>query len=205
VPGEHLADGAETKRAAEATPSENESASENAAVVSDSGAPDRPSAPHIVVHETVAGRETLAAIAEELRPQGLMPRAPLSTLGYGDRISNAPGNPNPAVARYLDGPPEVSVRESIAGRDTLAAIDRELALPREATLPANLELLEMMTFIVRGAGVEGLVSETMRSRLVRERLLHRLPVKSMSDIERIDASPWGRGALLIRVWCRLPQ
>jgi len=170
----------------------------------DTTPPQRNSAPNITLRETVAGRETLAAIAEELRTPAVGGRSLLTTLGYGDRVSNAPGNPSPATAHYLDGGPEVSVRETVAGRETLATIERELARNPAASLDGSkLEVLEMLTFIVRGPNIEELLSERARTRFVAERLQSRLPAQTMNDVERIDASPWGRGALLLRVWCRL--
>lgn len=51
-------------------------------------------APEISFVEAPAGRETLAAIAEEARSV----RPPQDTLNYGDRISNAPGANTPSQA-----------------------------------------------------------------------------------------------------------
>ncbi len=89
--------------------------------------------PEVSVTETVAGRDTLAVIAEDARPGG---RSEQSTLSYGDRISNAPGAKTPSrvpaplhsVPRTppQSSAPEISIGESAVGRETLAVITAEL-------------------------------------------------------------------------------
>lgn len=89
-------------------------------------------APEVSVTETVAGRETLAAIAEDASPG----RGEQTTLSYGDRISNAPGAKTPSrmpgpLHRVPSPPPqssapEITIGESAVGRETLAVITAEL-------------------------------------------------------------------------------
>jgi len=181
-------------------------------------------APEIVIGEAHAGRETLAAIAEELRPM----RGPMSTLRYGDRISNAPGSRVPSVpsASTLDTAPEISISSSAVGRETLAAINADLTTdalvePTTAVRPrpaperdapsssvqptqAAIEVFEMMTFVARGE-VSELASTTARRAFVEERLLHRLPVAGMHEVDRVDVTPWTvKGTVIVRVWCIVP-
>lgn len=140
------------------------------------------SAPEIFVRESVAGRETLAAILEEARPDG---RAPLNTLRYGDRVSNAPGAKTPSTA-------------------PLATPAAAVATPAAAVAAAGVEIFEMMTYVVRGADASRLSSEVLRRSFVEEHLLPSLPTASMDDVDRVDVTPWTvQGTLVVRVWCRL--
>ena len=48
------------------------------------------------------------------------------------------------------------------------------------------------------------IAADARIRLVEQHLLGRLPVASMSGVERVDVTPWTTpGTLVVRVWCRL--
>ena len=133
------------------------------------------SSPEITVRQSIAGRETLAAILEETRPDA---RAPMTTLPYGDRVSNAPGAKTPSSAPK--------------------------AVPAAAVV-AGVEIFEMMTYVVRGVEAARLSSDVLRRSFVEEHLLHRLPTKSMDGIDRVDVTPWTvQGTLVVRVWCRLP-
>lgn len=167
------------------------------------------SSPEIAVRETLAGRETLGAIAAELRN---VPRSPVTTRPYGDRISNAPGAKAPP-RNPMATAPEIDVRQTTIGRDTMAAIHGELASeepPNEDEAPTSsvlsaqtVELYEMMTFVAKG-DVAQLSSTSARRHFVNERLLHRLPVTRIDDVNRIDVTPWTeRGTVLIRVWCKV--
>jgi len=114
--------------------------------------------------------------------------------------------------RNRDTAPEViTIEERPIGRETLAAIAEELArenaaflrdLPQEEDAP--LEIMEMATFVVRGRDVMRLSSEAARREFVAERLMHRLPVASIDQIDRIDVTPWTvRGTVVLRVWCKV--
>ena len=182
---------------------------------------DRESAPEIQVAEKPAGRETLAAIAEELRP-GV--RQEQATLPYGDRISNAPGarTPSRLPGKTPSKPrprprsetsPEITVRQVPAGRETMAAIEAELRGDGALSAPSDapvvqpgepLEIFEMVTFVVRGSDAARLSTDALRRRFAEERLLHRLPITSADDIDRVDVTPWTvRDTFVVRVWCRL--
>jgi len=156
-------------------------------------------APMIEISEAPAGRETLAAIAEELA-DAMRPR--LNTLPYADKISNAPGAkspsrmpapapvPVPAQARQPDDGPEVTVSADVAP-----------LTPRLA--PDALEIFELLTFIIRGTMVGDLSTDALRRRFVEEHLLHRVPSGSITDVERIEVTPWtAKGTMVMRVWCR---
>ena len=69
---------------------------------------------------------------------------------------------------------------------------------------AELEIFEMATYVVRGGDVSRLASEALRRDFVEKHLLRRLPVTSMSEVDRVDVTPWtAPGTLVVRVWCRL--
>ena len=79
-------------------------------------------------------------------------------------------------------------------------------LPSEsgAKTDAPLEVFEMATFVVRG-DLAHLSSSTARREFVAKRLLHRLPVRAIGEVDRIDVTPWTvRGTVIVRVWCRVP-
>lgn len=162
------------------------------------------SAPELELSEAPAGRDTLGAIAEELAPHG---RGPMATLRYGDRVSNAPGAISPRTKTVLRSAPEITVRQSPAGRDTLAAIEDELSsgsAAANAVSTTPLEVYEMVTFVMRGPQVAGLASDRGRRAFVEQKLLRRLPVDSMDQVERIDVAPWTvRDAVIVRIWCRV--
>jgi hypothetical protein len=161
------------------------------------------SLPEIKIDYAPAGRATLEAIADELAPVPVLPRIAQSSS------------------------PEISVRESFAERDTLAAIlaeasgapessGAESGVPEDEAVTAvrkqraarpdegtPLEIFEMVTFVVRGVDSARLASEPLRRRFVEERLLKRLPVASIADIDRVDVTPWTvPGTLVVRVWCK---
>jgi hypothetical protein len=157
------------------------------------------SQPEIRVAYTPAGRQTLEAITDELVPL-----------------------PLPALTEREGSSPEIVVRETIAEHDTLAAIiaeaagfeevlvDTAAAPPEPAVMPAStadeVEIFEMMTFVVRGIESAKLSSDALRRRFVEEKLLRRLPVASMDAVDRVDVTPWTvQGTLVVRVWCRSPQ
>ena len=130
--------------------------------------------PEVSVFEGPAGRETLAVIEAAARPA----RSRQSTINYGDRISNAPGAKTP-------GPAPTAKKSS---------------RPRVAT-PT---IFEMLTFVVQGADVASLASETERRRFVEAHLVSRLPGKNMARVERVDVTPWTvKDTVVVRVWCKV--
>lgn len=188
-----------------------------------------PSAPELKLSYQAAGRETLAAIDQELR-----------------------GRPSPAE------PPVIEISEAPAGRETLAAIAEELAGPareRQDTLPyadkiknadgarlpsrlpeppkpatpkplaesavdevtvrmqrpplapqaavEGVEIFELLTFLVRGSNVGDLSTDTARRRFVQDHLRRRIPGGSLDVVERIEVTPWTtKGTMVLRIWCR---
>jgi hypothetical protein len=127
-------------------------------------------------------------------------RSRLKTLDFAERPRNR------------DTAPEViTIEERPIGRETLAAIAEELARENAAFLrdlpeedDASLEIMEMVTFVVRGRDVLQLSSEAARREFVREKLMHRLPVESLERVDRIDVTPWTvRGTVVLRVWCKV--
>lgn len=170
-------------------------------------APPRPgSAPDIALGHASVGRETMSAIAEELVAEpNTGVRARMSTVGFEDRRESRPAQASG---------PELVTEARPAGRDTLAAIGRELestlggAEPESGTharAAEALEVFEMATFVVRGPELSRLSSQQARRDFVAERLLHRLPVGSIDEVDRIDVTPWTvKGTVIVRVWCRVP-
>jgi hypothetical protein len=164
-------------------------------------------APVIEISEAPAGRETLAAIAEELA-ESMRPRQ--NTLPYGDKISNAPGarspsrapSPPPAAKAPAAKPPATKAPAAKDDGPEVTVSEEPAPLtPRLA--PEALEIFELLTFIIRGGGVGDLSTDALRRRFVEEHLLHRVPSGSISDVERIEVTPWtAKGTMVVRVWCR---
>jgi hypothetical protein len=200
-----------------------------AEIVGGGGSERLDSLPDIQVREAPAGRETLAAIAEELRPKA---RAPLNTIPYGDKIKNAPGSHTPSMApalrrAELDTTPDLRV-DSEAGADPApTALDEDSSssptsadapptsglnpiqrrvdgAPLPDASPEPLEIFEMATFVVRGSDAARLSTEALRRRFVEEHLMHRLPIETPDEIDRVDVTPWTvRGTFVVRVWCKV--
>jgi len=62
----------------------------------------------------------------------------------------------------------------------------------------------MLTFVVQDADVASLASETERRRFVEAHLLSRLPAKTMTQVERVDVTPWTvKDTVVVRVWCKV--
>ena len=159
-------------------------------------------APVIEISEAPAGRETLAAIAEELA-ESMRPRQ--NTLPYGDKISNAPGARSPSRAPAPPPVPAVAVAKAPAVKDDgpEVTVSEEPAPLTPRLAPEALEIFELLTFIIRGGGVGDLSTDALRRRFVEEHLLHRVPSGSISDVERIEVTPWtAKGTMVLRVWCR---
>jgi hypothetical protein len=195
------------------------------------------SQPEISLHRAPVGRETLAAIDEELAHDVPRPyRPPLDTLDYDAR----PRPPSTSRPPLGSSPEVISIGEAPVGRATLAAIDEELArearealasmadlatetvpdlrqagAPRPVVSPAQgparplvaplpADIFEISTFIVEGEEIFSKASAASRRDFVEQRLLHRLPARTMNDVIRIDLS---RGAapnsVILRVWSRV--
>lgn len=152
------------------------------------------SSPELAFGSAPAGRETLAAIAEELAAE----------------------QPTGVRRRVLDDAPEITTQVRPAGRETLAAIEAELVAtlqpvaegPRSSPRPRDAieDIFEMVTFVVKTTDTARLSTQQARRDFVAERLMHRLPVSSLDDVDRVDVTPWTvRGTVIVRVWCKVPE
>lgn len=149
----------------------------------------RDTGPEIIVEQAPAGRDTLAAIAEELRSE---PRGTLTTLPYGDRLSNAPGAVTPSR------PPRP--KSDAPGK----AEKRRPARAAQPAPEAGTEIFQVVTFLVRYPDPSALSSEDSRRKFVETRLRSRLPEQSMARVGRIDVTPWTeKETVILRVWLRV--
>ena len=150
------------------------------------------------------------AAPEEAHPTGSAPppRRRLRTVGF----SEPPPPPDDAGGAAAEGAPAAG--QNKPGRATLEAIEQQMASWAESGKPPSstsgrereteFEVFEMATFVVRG-DLARLSSTSARRAFVAERLLHRLPVASITDVDRVDVTPWTvRGTVVVRVWCRVP-
>jgi len=162
-------------------------------------------APMIEISEAPAGRETMQAIAEELANE-MRPRQ--NTLPYGDKIKNAPGarSPSrmPAPQEHRSAPPKADGSHAAKPEDgPEVTVTDEPAPPTPRLAPEALEIFELLTFIIRGNKVGDLSTDGLRRRFVEEHLLHRVPSGSMTNVERIEVTPWtAKGTMVVRVWCK---
>jgi hypothetical protein len=205
--------------------------------------------PEIEVGQTTAGRETLAAINDELlqvvapqvRPAASQehhspppeaepgtnhtpdtdsesspttsvppPRARMRTRGFSEPAPAAdppPGAPPPgsASAPLQRRPARASLEAIERGLSGWASSGKPPAPPeRSEQGKATYEIFEMVTFVVRG-DLARFSSSSARRRFVAERLLHRLPVNTIEEIDRVDVTPWTvHATVVVRVWCRVP-
>jgi hypothetical protein len=192
------------------------------------------SLPEIQVREAPAGRETLAAIAEELRPavRPQLDTIPYADRIKNAPGAHTPSM-TPALRRAtLETAPDLSVQSEAADSDTLAAIEQEALANESPSSPSSadapptsglnpihrssertvapeastepLEIFEMATFVVRGPDAARLSTDALRRRFVEEHLMHRLPVQTLDEIDRVDVTPWTvRGTFVVRVWCKV--
>lgn len=160
------------------------------------------------------GRETLAAIVEELANEAASTaiRPKLDTIGYEERPKHRSSSRPPQGS----SPELISIGEAPIGRATQAAIEDALVAETLATTamaegvrattspmaaPGPADVFEISTFVVEGEEIFTKVSEQSRRDFVEQRLMHRLPALSMKEVVRIDVS---RGAapntVILRVW-----
>lgn len=182
------------------------------------------STPEITVHKSTVGRDTLAAIIDELgeheAPTAIREQAPptgafrpeMPTLGYEQRPRAV--LPEPSRRPLTSAPEVIVVGDAPIGRATMAAIEEELTAsfleltappaPSPKASPEPTEVFEIVTFVVKGGEIFSKASEDARREFVGKYLRKRLPVASMEDVKRIDASSGAeRGSVILRVWCRL--
>jgi hypothetical protein len=133
------------------------------------------SAPEIIIGESAVGRETMALITAELVP---------STRAVPAAAAAAPPSPD-------------SPAPTTSARAEALTID-------ESANETPFAIFEMLTFVVQGPETASLSSEALRRRFVEEHLLQRLPAKNMSQVDRVDVTPWTvRGTVVVRVWCKV--
>ena len=182
----------------------------------------QPSAPEVKVGYKTAGRDTMAAIEEEMSAPSLstadapvieVSEAPAgretmaaiaeelanemrprqNTLPYGDKISNAPGAKSPS---------RLPARRPAEGPE-LTVDGQPHSVPTPRIAHDGVEIFELLTFIIRGNKVGDLSTDALRRRFVQVHLLHRVPSGSMDSVERIEVTPWtAKGTMVVRIWCR---
>lgn len=192
----------------------------------------QPSAPEVKVGYKTAGRETMAAIEEELAAPSLstteapvieISEAPAgretmaaiaeelanemrprqNTLPYGDRISNAPGARSPSRAPAPIAKPAPALARARAEAPEVTIGAESAAVPTPRLAADGVEIFELLTFIIRGNKVGDLSTDALRRRFVEEHLLHRVPGNTVENVERIEVTPWtAKGTMVVRIWCR---
>jgi hypothetical protein len=165
------------------------------------------SGPEIDVEYGPVGRETMAAIAAELASD--LDEPPSEAEAFAE--TQAEPAPERRVGRdTMDALTDELLREQPAPpapprrRRRTRGYEEEAGVPPIAPAREGLEVFEMVTFVVRGPDIGRLASMAARRIFVTERLIHRLPTRSLSDVDRIDVTPWtDPGTVVVRVWCRL--
>ena len=106
----------------------------------------------------------------------------------------------------IDGRDEPALRHEHRPFDRVPQLTH-VARPKmrfERLASGPIEAFELANFVVRGDDLAQLTSEATRREFVADRLMHRLPVSSIEQVERIDIAPWSvKGTLILRVWCRV--
>jgi hypothetical protein len=133
----------------------------------------------------------------------------VTTVPYEDR-------PRPPSSRRLPfgSAPELITIDEV-GRASMAAIEEALRTEgfeapasrgRAAPAPAPEAAFvhEISTFVIQGVEIFGKATDQARREFVERRLLHRLPVLSMDEVERIDMTPGAAAhTVILRVWTRV--
>jgi len=180
--------------------------------------------PEIEVGQGQAGRETLAAIAHEMFGEGReirtsievgeASREPRHTMSYEDRPLTPLVRPmqrtRTATLDYAERPartkrsPHVPELDEGRGSHPTSSTSDHKGSPVAPGAEAEFEIHEMITFVVKG-DLAQLSSTTARRDFVRDHLMHRLPVSRLSEVDRIDVTPWTvKGTVIVRVWCHVP-
>jgi len=170
------------------------------------------SAPEITVHQTPIGRETLAAISQEIASAApASRRPPIDTVRYEERPRQPRNSP------LTSSPELITITETAIGRATQAAIDEELlaeniAADRSVKQPSRVArtsrstIFELSIFVVEGDEISIDTPQDKRRAFVEQNVLHRTPACSMSDIVRIDVT---RATLpktvIVRVWSKVER
>ncbi|MCB9605000.1 MAG: hypothetical protein H6716_00325 [Polyangiaceae bacterium] len=191
------------------------------------------SMPEIEIGQSTAGHETLAAIAEEVQREAAQIARDRGWNGDEGEEARSSVRPKMTTMSFEERPrrdsssPEViTISEAPIGRSTMEDLERDAVAdalgrglrvsepPRrtaqsQAAMSAprisqKMEVFEMITFVVRANDAGRLSSMRSRKDFVAEKLMHRLPIESPDDIERVDVTPWTeKGTVILRVWCRV--
>ncbi|MFC1643403.1 hypothetical protein ACFL5O_12110 [Myxococcota bacterium] len=176
--------------------------------------------PEVEFAEGPVGRDTSAVITGELVAKRLPSQRPVTktqsdsvrarsnsqpsrvrtkTLGYEERESRSPGGPSQVSAK--GGTPRSRGGTTPPSRpQTTRTTEKSPGGPEHGR---PFDIFEMVTFVVRG-DLARLGSEAARREFVVHRLLHRLPVSTSEDVDRVDVTPWTvHGTVIVRVWCRV--
>jgi hypothetical protein len=179
-----------------------------------------------------APRHSPRTIPAPVAPQATIPaitpaRVPVNALTPPTSVTFDPNGRSQMVTMdYQDPPPNRGRRESSEptietglqpmGRETLAAITTDLAqellkaLSSEERANWLLQLedamvLEPFRFEVRGAPMLARPNDTIRREFVAVKLLHRLPVRTIDQVERIDVAPTADDGLTLTIWVKIPE
>jgi hypothetical protein len=119
--------------------------------------------------------------------------------------------PVQTLEQNLGSAPEIEVGETVPGRETLMLIDEELGRSPmrgkalgSAKAKTQCNVLELRTFVVPRAALSPKASEAEKRAFVAGRLSKKLPCL-VEEIRRIDAKTFEPGAVLLRVWCPVPD
>jgi hypothetical protein len=129
-----------------------------------------------------------------------------STLDYGDTLPSG---------RESSGP-EIHTGFTPMGRETLAAITTDLAQELLKALTSEERttwlnqldealVLEPFRFEVRGTPMLARPNDTLRREFVATKLLHRLPVRTIQEVSRIDVTPTADDGLTLTIWVKIPE
>lgn len=158
------------------------------------------------------GRDTLAAIESELMPEKPAAEAlgtparreRRQTLGFEHRREASTSTPQDSRALALTSAERPGPKGPRSHSTDGTQEAKSARAPAEVGGEPACDVFEMVTFVVRG-DLARLSSSKARQDFVAERLIHRLPIKSMAEVDRIDVTPWTvHGTVIVRVWCLVP-
>ncbi len=101
---------------------------------------------------------------------------------------------------------EVSVQTSELDDETLAAIQEEAGTKVEPSprAPREMQIHEVITFVIRGLDPQSVATQDSRKALVAKHIMHRLPVWSLDDVDRVDLARSDDGSyVVLQIMCRL--
>lgn len=160
-------------------------------------------------------------------PTGVPPHSPTLPLSARLQIATPSshlqeqGRPQFVTMDYQEPPresstPYIETGLMPMGRETLAAITTDLAqellkaLSSEERTSWLLQMddamvLEPFRFEVRGVPMLARPNDSLRREFVSTKLLHRLPVRTIQEVVRIDATPTADDGLTLTIWVKIPE